>query len=252
MHVDARAWLFGKSPQGNPSLGDEASLGRLTDPDRLVQRWRDLAAPRNRWIAVTGDFDEAAVGAALGGAGESAPADPPRIAPATLRTGGVLLVDDPRAAQAYVRAGGGLFSRDDPAYAARYLANTILGGRFTSRLNQALRVRSGLAYEADSYFDDERGGVLAIVTSTLAARAGEAIPLLRSTYDAFVEKGITADELPPRHARTSRGSSPRRRSRRARSRRRGSWTSRSRASRATSWTASSPVSTRSRLPRRTT
>ncbi len=189
------AWLFGAHPYGNPPLGTQATLAKVADPEALKARWKTVGAPANRWIAVTGDFDRDAVLAALSGTGEHEPAEPPALTETTPRKGGVLLVDHPSSLQTYFRAGGPGIERTDPDYPARYLANTILGGRFTSRLNTALRIESGLTYGANSWFDDERGGAFTIDTYTETAKTKACVDLARTTYRTFVEKGITADEL---------------------------------------------------------
>ncbi len=190
------AWLFGAHPWGSRSAGDEASLVRAADPDALRALWKELAAPPRRVIAVAGDFDGALVRRLLGGGAPAAPSalPPPPSAPA-IRRGGVLLVDHPEALQTYFRFGGAGFLRTDPDHAARVLANTILGGRFTSRLNRALRTAAGLTYGARSRFDDDRGGAFAVNTYTETATSAACIDLARKVYAEFVASGMTAAEL---------------------------------------------------------
>ena len=64
----------------------------------------------------------------------------------------VLLVDKPGAAQSVVRIARVGAARSTPDYYALDVLNTILGGSFTSRLNQNLRERNGYSYGAGSAF----------------------------------------------------------------------------------------------------
>ncbi len=65
----------------------------------------------------------------------------------------VYLVDKPGAAQSQIRIGWVGVPRSTPDYATLEVLNTILGGSFTSRLNQNLREKNGYAYGASSGFD---------------------------------------------------------------------------------------------------
>jgi predicted Zn-dependent peptidase len=65
----------------------------------------------------------------------------------------VYLVDKPGAAQSQIRIGWVGVPRSTPDYATLNVLNTILGGSFTSRLNQNLREKNGYTYGASSIFD---------------------------------------------------------------------------------------------------
>lgn len=64
----------------------------------------------------------------------------------------IYLVDKPGAAQSVIRIGRLGVARLTPDYYALTVLNTILGGSFTSRLNQNLRETHGYAYGASSNF----------------------------------------------------------------------------------------------------
>ena len=55
----------------------------------------------------------------------------------------LLLVDKPDASQTYFAIGNTGIAATDPDRVAIRVVNTIFGGRFTSELNEALRVESG-------------------------------------------------------------------------------------------------------------
>jgi zinc protease len=64
----------------------------------------------------------------------------------------LVVVDKPGAPQSVVRYGRQLMVRRDPRYFAGLVANTALGGSFTSRLNNRLREQLGYTYGAGSSF----------------------------------------------------------------------------------------------------
>jgi predicted Zn-dependent peptidase len=64
----------------------------------------------------------------------------------------VYLVDKPGAAQSQIRIGTVGVARSTPDYFTLDVLNTILGGSFTSRLNQNLREEHGYSYGAGSSF----------------------------------------------------------------------------------------------------
>jgi predicted Zn-dependent peptidase len=70
-----------------------------------------------------------------------------------LTTRQVFIIDKPGAAQSQIRIGLVGVPRSTPDFATLEVLNTILGGSFTSRLNQNLRETHGYTYGASSAFD---------------------------------------------------------------------------------------------------
>ena len=70
-----------------------------------------------------------------------------------LTAGQVTIVDMPSAEQSQIRIGAIGVSRSTPDYFPLLVLNTVLGGSFTSRLNQNLREDHGYSYGASSRFD---------------------------------------------------------------------------------------------------
>ncbi len=158
----AQAIFGGGHPYGRPTSGTEASTKALTRDD--VQRfyasyWR----PDNATLVVVGDvtLDDVArrVERALGGwrapasTALAAPVAPPAPNVGAMR---VVLVDKPGAPQSSVRIGIPATTRATPDYFPLVVLNTVLGGSFTSRLNQNLREVHGYTYGANSRFDLRR------------------------------------------------------------------------------------------------
>ncbi|HEY7442624.1 MAG TPA: pitrilysin family protein [Vicinamibacterales bacterium] len=115
--------------------------------------------PDNAALIVVGDVTTDEVMPLLGKAfGEwknpQGPKPAVNLAPAPqLKARRVFLIDKPGAAQSQIRIGWIGVSRATPDYFPIEVANTILGGSFTSRLNQNLREEHGYAYGARSGFD---------------------------------------------------------------------------------------------------
>jgi len=74
--------------------------------------------------------------------------------------------------------------------------NTIFGGRFTSRLNEALRVESGLTYGAGSYFVSRKApGAFIIGSYTRNETTVKAIDLALEVLAKLHKEGVTEAEL---------------------------------------------------------
>jgi predicted Zn-dependent peptidase len=153
--------VFGEAHRyGTAASGTSASLRGLTRDDLRAFHAAHYR-PANAALVVAGDVTPATLlpllekqfGAWPAGTTTSGPAVAPPV-PATART--VTLVDKPGAAQSVVQVGGVGVPRDTPDYFALTVMNTILGGSFTSRLNQNLRETHGYAYGARSGFDMRR------------------------------------------------------------------------------------------------
>ncbi len=77
----------------------------------------------------------------------------PVPAAAQLTRPDIVIVDKPGAAQSQIRIGGVGVPRATPEFFTLQVLNTILGGSFTSRLNQNLREEHQYSYGANSRFD---------------------------------------------------------------------------------------------------
>jgi predicted Zn-dependent peptidase len=150
------AIVFGAAhPFGRPVNGTETSTAAL-NRDRVLRFYQTYYRPNTTRLLVVGDvtLSEARqmVAARFSGwARGEAPAAPAASVPAAAaRT--LYLVDKPGAAQSVFRIGHVGVSRATPDYFALEVLNTILGGSFTSRLNQNLRETHGYTYGANSQF----------------------------------------------------------------------------------------------------
>src|SRR5262249_21546279 len=98
------------------------------------------------------------------------------------------LLDRPGAPQAVVRVGHVGLTRLDPDYTDVLVLNHILGGQFTSRLNEKLREEKGFTSGIRSQFACRRGaGPFSIAASLQSDRLDEALNDLRREVEALLE-----------------------------------------------------------------
>jgi len=148
--------LYGEThPYGASAIGNEQAIRSLSIDD-LQRFFSRYYRPNNAFVVVVGDVHvqmmkprlEAAFGAWK--SGPLAPVPFPAIVQKEKRS--VTIVDKPGAAQTEIRIGRAGSPRVTDDYYALVVMNTILGGSFSSRLNQNLRETHGYTYGAGSSF----------------------------------------------------------------------------------------------------
>jgi zinc protease len=149
--------LYGtEHPYGRPTLGTESSVAAITRAD-LERFYRTYFRPNNATLIVVGDVTaDDIVRRASAAFGSWERGDVPKTTIGSAQqvgTTAVYLIDKPGAAQSSVRIGSVGVPRSTKDYFGLLLTNTILGGSFTSRLNQNLRETKGYTYGAGSRFD---------------------------------------------------------------------------------------------------
>ncbi len=145
-------------PYHRPANGDSSSTARL-DSVAVRSFHQHLLKPDQAEFIVTGDITlteaKREIAARFGRWIPDRMARPrppvvPTAEPPNRRS--VYLVDKPDAAQSVIMIGAPGVLRSNPDYAAIEVMNTILGGSFSSRLNQNLRETRGYSYGAGSSF----------------------------------------------------------------------------------------------------
>jgi zinc protease len=192
-------YLFNGVGYGRTADGDELSLKRIRR-EAIIKFYETNYAPGNTILAVAGDFQAAEMKKKLEevfGSWPSMAVTPTKI-PAVPPVKGkrLLLVDKPDATQTYFAIGNVGTAVGDPDRVAIRLVNTVLGGRFTSLLNEALRVESGLSYGAASNFDSHKmAGPFGIYSFTKNESTAQAIDVALQVLQKLHKQGITAEEL---------------------------------------------------------
>jgi zinc protease len=191
--------LWGDHPYGHDVGGSTAHVRTFTRDD-LVRFHRERMGPRVALLTVVGAVSprqvaEEAEKAFAGWAG--GPEAPPELPPANkVATGQVVLVDKPEQSQTQVRIGGPGFRIGHADYFPSTAMNIALGGGFTSRLVNEVRVERGLTYGINSYFDTmSAGGVFGITTFTKTEKTREIIDVSLAEVAKVREGGIPAAEL---------------------------------------------------------
>ena len=195
---------FGASPFGAPGSGTPQSLKAITRADvtaAYARTWR----PDQAALILVGDVTpaqarelaEAQLGSWKAPAGAAQPLPPVGALPAP-RT---IVIDMPGAGQAGVVIERPTLARSDPRYYPLAVANTVLGGGFSSRLNQEIRIKRGLAYGAGSSLDAARGtGSVAARTQTKNQTAAEVVTLMTGEMARMGAAPVPESELATRKA----------------------------------------------------
>lgn len=179
-------FAWGRHPLGHPPIGWEPTVKALTREDVIAFHAR-VVRPDRAILAVVGDVEPQAVIASLKTAfkewktsdGKSAESYSAPSQPTGRR---VLIVSKPEVTQTQIRLVCPGVPRNHPDFYPIRVANTILGGGFTSRLVNEIRVVQGLTYSISSRFAmHRRAGLYGITTFTRNAT-------LRKTIDATLEE----------------------------------------------------------------
>ncbi len=191
--------LWGNHPYGHDVGGTAAHVGSFTRED-VVRFHSERIGPKVSLLVVVGAVSPRLVAEeaekAFGGwtSGPEAPLVVPPMP--KLASGRVLLVDKPDQTQSQVRMGGPGFFIGHVDYFPSTATNIALGGGFTSRLMNEVRVERGLTYGIHSYFDTmSAGGMFGITTFTQTERTREIIDVTLGEVAKVREGGIPAAEL---------------------------------------------------------
>jgi zinc protease len=192
-------YLYNGNGYGRTENGDEISLKRIRR-EAVVKFYEKYYAPGNTILAVAGDFQAAEMKKRLEdifGAWPSKPITAVKIpAVPTAKGKKLLLVDKPDATQTYFAIGNVGTAADEPDRVPVMLVNSVFGGQFTSLLNEALRVESGLSYGASSNFDTRKApGPFAIYSFTKNESTVQAIDLALQVLQKLHKEGITEKQL---------------------------------------------------------
>lgn len=191
--------VFDEHPYGRQYQGTRESLNRMRRKD-LQSFHRSTFVPNGAVLAVVGDFAADTMLVRLrtvfGGWKRGDTAATPLPAPARITGRKVVLVDKPDATQVQIRVGNTSIDVRSPDAITAMVANTVLGGGFTSRLVEELRVKRSLTYGAGSGFSTALyGGSFSASTFTKNESAAEAVDVLLGELRKYREKGATQEEL---------------------------------------------------------
>ena len=194
--------VYSGTPFGHVADGTPASLKRLTRDDVAAlhgQWWR----PDNAILVITGEVSPeegfAWADRAFGGwprPPAPLPVQPPVHADAPPR---VVVIDLPGTGQAAVVLAKAAIARDDPRYYSGLVANAVLGGGYSARLNEEVRVKRGLSYGAGSRLTAHRTlGAFTAQAQTKNESAPQVVELMRGEMATLATTAASDDELAAR------------------------------------------------------
>lgn len=195
--------ILGASRYGHFSTGTPASLARIRPAD-LRAHYASIFRPDRAVLIIVGDvrtekgfaiaektFGSWNSGEAVAAAG-SASANPPRPR--------ALLIDVPDAGQAAVYVGCTQPPRStQPEYYIGQVANAILGGGYSARLNREIRIKRGLSYGSGSRITAWRGaGLFGASCQTKNTSAAEVVGVMQEEIRKLGAEAPAPDELTAR------------------------------------------------------
>jgi zinc protease len=186
-------------PYSAPIAGTRASVEALSRDD-LLGLYRGRFSPASTFVVLVGDItaDRALpmLEQLFGDWHAPAALDLPSFDLLPESDAGVHIVDRPAAPQSELRVGLPGPRRDTADFFPLLLANTVLGGAFTSRLNMRLREEKAYTYGAGSHFALRAGGGPFLASTAVATAAtADAIDVMVTEIARMSEERVSSAEL---------------------------------------------------------
>jgi predicted Zn-dependent peptidase len=193
--------IYDDAPYGNPVNGTKAGIEMLSK--KAVEEFYDFNyGPTSTAISVVGDFNTATMKATLSELFGDWKGYPIKTIGDTFYNevpfdeSKVYLIDKNNATETTFLIGGYGINRSNEDQTQIDVINTILGGRFTSWLNDELRINAGLTYGVRSSFRAyKQSGTFYIYSFTATKNTEAALDLAIKTYNRLFEKGIDEETL---------------------------------------------------------
>jgi zinc protease len=192
--------LYGNHVYANPVYGKIVTVSTLNTDD-VKKFYKSYYVPNGSAIAIVGDFNTKDMKAKItnmfsGWAKGTAPAEVANKPVTSPTAAQVLLVNKDDAKETTFHIGGPGISRSNPDFVAIEVINTVLGGRFTSWLNDELRVNTGLTYGARSSFSPlKNAGTFQITTFTATKNTEAAVDKALEVFNKLHQTGLDENTL---------------------------------------------------------
>jgi zinc protease len=197
--------VFGAGAYGHSRSGTPASLARISRAD-VQQLHAALYRPDNAILILTGDVTptqaQQLAQASFGDWVKPATPLPARpVGKADGQLPAILLIDQHGAGQAGVVAAHAAPARDDDDYYVGTVANAVLGGSYSARLNEEIRIKRGLSYGAFSRLQPlADAGLWLASAQTKNPSAAQVVDLMLGEFKRLGSTRVSADELAARKA----------------------------------------------------
>jgi zinc protease len=194
-----RTLAFPGHPYGRPTTGTLKSAARLSRSAVSGFHRREFG-PKNAVLIVVGDLPAATAmdlaDSTFGRWKSGAQRHQAFPEPGALPGAPIVVIHKPGATQVQVRVASRGVARASPEFLAGEVCATALGGLFTSRLMQALRVEAGLTYGASAWLAPHvAGGAVYLQSSTQTESVGRLIAKMLEVAAKARDPGISPDEL---------------------------------------------------------
>ena len=194
-----RKMVYEDMPYGRPLGGTEESLASM-NPELITNFWKERYVPGGSGLVVAGDVDMSEIKdlatrcfSDWEGSVDRQSSPTPE---ATQNQGKIFLIDRPGSVQSEIRIGHVGQPRETDDYFPLIVANTILGGAFTSRLNANLREKNGFTYGVRSSFQFRRGaGPWGVSTAVGTDVTADAVKAAVFEVEKFVSEGPSEEEM---------------------------------------------------------
>ncbi|MCC6276441.1 MAG: insulinase family protein [Oligoflexia bacterium] len=191
-------FLFGDHPYGRTVSGRPRDVSQISVAD-LKNAHQRLFRPENLILVVTGDVSDETKKSLTERFGTwkqngQAPAFFPKVkGPEGVA---VRLVHKPGMTQSYLVLGHLGIKRTNPDFIKLRVANTVLGGGFSSRLMNRVRVQLGLTYGVSSQFEARKEqGEFQVSTFTRNQTVKQTIDETLGVLEKFAVEGPTDEEV---------------------------------------------------------
>lgn len=186
-------------PYSVPLAGTRTGVEAVCRAD-LLDLYRRRFSPANAFVVLVGDITPESALPVLerlfGGWRAPPVQDLPEFELLPQSDGAVHIVDRPAAPQSELRVGRPGPRRETPDYFPLLVANTVLGGAFTSRLNMRLREEKAYTYGAGSSFALRSGGGPFLASTAVATAAtADAIDVMVTEIARMSEELVPEPEL---------------------------------------------------------
>jgi zinc protease len=191
--------IYADTPYGMPINGTIDTVPSISRDD-LVECLGIHTTPLAASIVATGDLNPeefvALVHESFGDWKGAAPAELSTLDTPLLEGLRVRVVDRPDSTQTELRMGHVGPSRIDPDYVPLQVMNSLLGGKFTSRINLNLREDLGITYGVSTGFGHRRGqGPFVVSASVDTASTGVAVEEVLREMSRLQEELVGHQEL---------------------------------------------------------
>lgn len=194
-----RNFLYKNHPYGHPVEGNQETIISISR-EHLTQKYTLQYQPKDAILIIVGDIDPVNAEQIVRTHFESWTSRAVSVKSIDIsevaKSPGIRLVDKPEMTQVQIRLGNVGIRRKNPDFFQVVVMNSILGGSFTSRLINQIRVKRGLSYSAWSRFSMRmHGGECVIGTFTKNDSVGEVITVIIEELRKMQNEVVTNEEI---------------------------------------------------------